>query len=222
MISIKINAVSLPRISPIEIKFLNGKVIIPGRHGAYVVASGCGAGKTTAIKEIIKHCYTQGVLYAAFTIEECNEMYNYCRTFLNEDQIVLLHSDEGSLKELDDKYVIICTQYRLINEYPELLYKYDKNIVPTYSLSYISRLSNLSTGEVKNYPRQLILIDGIPTHGFKVNSDDVASTVYNEIKTDKNEIHLIQALAEHVYHRVESRIIVFDNNDNSECSLYEL
>ena len=118
-IKVNIPEVKLPGIPEINIKFLNGEITIPARNKGYVIASGCGSGKTTAIREIIRERYNYGIVYSAFTIEECNEMYKYCRTFIPENDIIILHSnynDEGvdnnllrnNPDKLADKKVIIC------------------------------------------------------------------------------------------------------------------
>ena len=69
--------------------FLNGggEITIPERYGAYVVASGCGSGETTIIKELIRTQNSSGILYAASTIQECNDMYQYCKTIIPEDMV---------------------------------------------------------------------------------------------------------------------------------------
>lgn len=127
-------------LTDIKMTFLNGgEIIIPERYGAYVVASGCGSGKTTIIKELIRTQNSSGILYVASTIKECNEMYQYCKTILPEEDIVMFHSsyqDEGvdnnllrnNDEELKHKKVIICTHYKLLNESPEILLKYEYNI----------------------------------------------------------------------------------------------
>ena len=184
-IEVEIPNVTLPVIPEINIKFLNGEITIPARYGGYVIASGCGSGKTTAIKELIKRCCNQGIVYSAFTIKECNEMYQYCRTFLNEDEVVVLHSDytaEGvnmdllrnNPDELADKKVIICTHYKLLNEYPEIFQSYSRNVVRMNQYSKIRRksVSGIDIDGNKRFPRQLIIVDEMPTclsTSFKVN-----------------------------------------------------
>lgn len=187
IIKVNIPKISLPGIPEINIQFLNGEITIPSRSGGYVVASGCGSGKTTAIREIILKEFDKGIIYSAFTIEECNEMYKYLIQNgedygLYKEDIIVLHSnynDEGvdnntlrnNPEDLANKKVIICTHYKLLNEYPESLLAYNRNIL------YKSRLSLLSRGKfsfddngVKKYPRQLVLIDELPTcKGFSFN-----------------------------------------------------
>ena len=156
--------------------FLNGgEIMVSRRFGGYVVASGCGSGKTTIIKDIIKRLNSFGILYSASTIKECNEMYQYCKTILPEEDIVMFHSsyqDEGvnnnllrnNDEDLGNRKVIICTHHKLLNESPEILLKYHKNIVYKKSLSYLKRGGiSFDDNGVKRYPRQFILIDELPT-----------------------------------------------------------
>ena len=156
-------------LTDIKMTFLNGgEITIPERYGAYVVASGCGSGKTTIIKELIRTQNSSGILYAASTIKECNEMYQYCKTIIPEEDIVMFHSsyqDEGvdnnllryNDEELKHKKVIICTHYKLLNESPEILLKYEYNInLKRYSPQRRSTINKINT-------RQLVLIDELPT-----------------------------------------------------------
>lgn len=186
----------------INIQFLNGEITIPGRSGGYVVASGCGSGKTTAIKEIIRLCYNQGIVYSAFTIEECNQMYQYCKTIIPEEDIIVLHSnynDEGvdmntfrnNPDELANKKVIICTHYKLLNEYPEVFQRYNRNRINIRRLSKVRRnnVSGVDENGIKSFPRQLVLIDEMPTcrsTSFTINKSDLRllGVMDTEIKVD--------------------------------------
>ena len=153
----------------LEMNFLNGgNITIPAKKGAYIVASGCGSGKTTIIKELIRCQYRLGILYSAATIRECNEMYQYCKTILPEEDIVMFHSsyqDEGvdnnllrnNSNELTKKKVIICTHHKLLHESPEILFKYRLDIdLSRYSPQRAATIGSINT-------RQLILIDELPT-----------------------------------------------------------
>lgn len=171
-------------LNPIHMEFLNGgKITIPGEYGGYVIASGCGSGKTTIIKELIRTQRYKGILYSASTIKECNEMYEYCKNLYvsegHEDQltndVIVLHSDyrsEGTdnnlwrnnPKEIMTKPIIICTHHKLLNEFPELLIGYRRNIVNIEYLDYIERANLIASSDGQYYyPRQLILIDELPT-----------------------------------------------------------
>ena len=132
-------------------RFLNGEVVIPNKPGGYVVASGCGSGKTTAIRQLMINSFHEGVLYSAATIKECNEMYKFLlNNGIDENRVVILHSntqDKGvdlnmlrnHPEQLADKWVIICTHHKLLNEYPELLLKYNCNVYSKSRMSHLSR-----------------------------------------------------------------------------------
>jgi hypothetical protein len=97
------------RKNVIEMNFLNGSVTVPAGYGGYVVASGCGSGKTTVIKEIIRQKFNEGILYAASTIREVDEMYEWLMNnavdrvnnsgeILSSDDIIVLHSENEESK----------------------------------------------------------------------------------------------------------------------------
>jgi hypothetical protein len=188
-VSIEVAPVKLPGIPEIKLNFLNGSITIPNRHGGYVIASGCGSGKTTAIKKLILNQFNYGIVYSAFTIKECNEMYEFLvdngeSVGLSPDDIVVFHSnyndkgvDNNLLKnmsnELANKKVIICTHHKLLNEYPEafLIYNRNKIFKSRYSLLTRGKISWDENG-VKKYPRQYIIIDEMPTcSSFSFNVD---------------------------------------------------
>jgi hypothetical protein len=164
-----------------NLQFLNGTITVPDEYGAYVVASGCGSGKTTAIKQIIKENYSVGILYSASTIEECNEMYQYCKSLTDEDDpsalhlsdIIVLHSDyksEGvdnnlwrnNPEDLLNKKVIICTHYKLMSEDPSLLVKTSFN-PPEEDFDIYTR--SVTYKSTEPLPRRYILIDELPSTG---------------------------------------------------------
>lgn len=176
-------------LNTIDMEFLNGgKIIIPSKYDGYVIASGCGSGKTTIIKELIRTQRYTGILYSASTIKECNEMYEWVKELYIsegiedelEEDVIVLHSDyrsEGTNnnlwrnnpEELSRKVIIICTHYKLLNEFPELLIRYRRNPINYDDISYTQRATmNVpelnENGELVVYqPRQLILIDELPT-----------------------------------------------------------
>lgn len=197
-------------INPIHMEFLNGgKITIPGKYGAYVVASGCGSGKTTIIKELIKTQKYRGILYSASTIKECDEMYEWVKElYISEgienrltDDVIVLHSDyrsngtdnnlwRNNPEEVLNKPIVICTHHKLLNEFPELLIKYKKYKVNYNTLDRITRSrikSPLTQDENGNlyyeYPRQLILIDEMPTcSSFKVTiSKSIIKLISNRV-----------------------------------------
>lgn len=183
----KINLELNERESLMKFNYLNGSIDFPlneNTYGAYAMCPGCGSGKTTIIKDIIKFKWSEGILYSAFTRDEVNEMYNYCienivgryrsrnGEFLTEDDIVVLHSDysingtdknlwENNPKELLNKKVILCTHSKLLNEPISLLI--DTNYVQ--SRNYLSNKTRSLTGVGGTLPRQWILID----EGIEIN-----------------------------------------------------
>lgn len=162
-----------------------GRIRITRQSGAFVIASGCGSGKTTIIKEIIRQDRGNGVLYAAATIKECNEMYEYCKSLYEslgksdklKDEVIVLHSDyrsEGvdnnswrnNPLSIQDKLVVICTHHKLLNSDPTLLIRYNhRQLNINNDLNIFRRANMVYTGssEVANYPREYILIDEMPT-----------------------------------------------------------
>lgn len=165
-----------------KLDFLNGTIIVPDEYGGYVVASGCGTGKTTAIKQIIKENYKTGILYSAFTIEECNEMYEYCKSLVNpddpeglkKDDIIVLHSDYKSEgvdnnlwrndpEKLMDKRIIICTHHKLMNEDPRLLCMTSFNIQESEDELDDWYTRSVSRKSYEPLPRRYLLIDEVPT-----------------------------------------------------------
>ena len=197
---IDVNLGVLPGLTPIHMKFLNGgEITIPAKYGGYVVASGCGSGKTTIIKKIIAsdtHRY-QGIIYSAATIDECNKMYEYCRELyesrgmlskLKED-VIVLHSDckadgtnndlwRNRPEELVHIPVIICTHHKLLNELPEVLFRYKGFPWSVEDLSPVTRgLAEIhcdmnGENKVAFFPRQLVLIDELPNcSGMKAKID---------------------------------------------------
>ena len=164
------------RCPEIKINFLNGEVTIPGRSGGYVIASGCGSGKTTAIRQIILNEFHKGIIYSAATIRECNEMYKFLvDSGIDKGRMIVLHSetqDDGvdmntfrSHPELlADKNIIICTHHKLLNEYPEVFMAYNRGILRKSRLSHLTRCYYKwdENGECR-LPRQYVLIDEMPT-----------------------------------------------------------
>lgn len=75
----------MPAITPhttgpgFEIQFKNGCLDIPDRQGAYLLSTGCGAGKTQSIRELIQYKQDEGVLYCVDTKAEVDKMYNYLK-----------------------------------------------------------------------------------------------------------------------------------------------
>lgn len=111
----------------IKLKLITGNidVSVPGN---YVIASGCGSGKTSAIIQLIKLKKHKGIIYSARTIDECETMYEYlCDEGLKDDILLLhSHSDDNAVyinnPEFISRYkIIICTHHKLMNTPSELL-----------------------------------------------------------------------------------------------------
>lgn len=77
-----------------ELELLNGKVSIPDQQKGYIISCGCGAGKTTAIRQLICQKYHDGILYAVDTVEELEKMNAYLFQKGITD-ILMLHSGIG-------------------------------------------------------------------------------------------------------------------------------
>ena len=165
--------------------FLNCSIDVPLRYGGEVIASGCGSGKTTVIKDIIRQKYPEGVLYSASTIKECDEMYNWVienlvnkevvvnNVKITSDDVILLHSSSQDNNEfinnpenIANKLIVICTHYKLLHEYPELLLKKNFDIRVHYTPETGIRRSvtrTMNNGVRYGLPRQYVLIDELPT-----------------------------------------------------------
>jgi hypothetical protein len=164
----------------LRFNFLNGTIYLDeSKYGAYALCPGCGSGKTTIVKQLIKMKWYEGILYSAFTIDECNEMYKWIKENLvgtrNEttsevlklEDILVLHSDytaEGTDKDLwlnnpdkiADKKIVICTHSKLLNEPLHLL------INSNFNMSISNAIGPLKAsviGSQGTLPRQWILID---------------------------------------------------------------
>ena len=175
-----IEEVRASKCSDIIFHFLNGNITLKEfEYGAYAICPGCGSGKTTNIRNLISIRWHEGVLYSAFTKDECNLMYkwivdNLVGTSINPktgevlklEDIIVLHSDSSAPgvdndlwrnnpTELFNKKIIICTHAKLLDEPIDLLVRSNFS----GKLSDIigpSRASLKSNGDL---PRQWILID---------------------------------------------------------------
>lgn len=112
-------------VQNLRLKLLTGTVDL--KQGFNIVATGCGSGKTTAIKDLIVKHFTLGILYCAHTIQECDHMVNYLAKCGLGEYVVVLHSEVG--KRIDEAtkhgkfYDGLNTYYRSLNilENPEYL-----------------------------------------------------------------------------------------------------
>lgn len=207
----RITGLSLPVI---RMEFLNKGIIeVSNEHGGYVIASGCGSGKTTIIKQLIKDLSIEGILYSANTIEECNEMFNYCIDLIENnkinrfgiDDIILLHSGDcpnpkyinefnewrniykNNSEEIQKKQIIICTHHKLFNTEPVTFIGYKGNPI-VYETDDVSPIELAVTSRCEStiyYPRQLILIDELPTcNTLKVQVDPVIIRAMGEVRSE--------------------------------------
>ena len=62
-----------------EATFKNGVLDIPDQQGSYLISTGCGAGKTEGIKELIGLKQDEGVIYCVDTKAEVDKMYDYLK-----------------------------------------------------------------------------------------------------------------------------------------------
>lgn len=177
------NKIKLEEIEGIlKFNFLNGTLELDESvYGSYALCPGCGSGKTTIIKELISLKWNEGILYSAFTKDEVNNMYQFCKTLvgcnlynrdgssdiLKNEDIIVLHSDytaEGTdnnlwrnnPKELMNKKIVLCTHAKLLDEPLYLL----------ISTNFNDKMANMfpptyrSVNNIGNsLPRQWILID---------------------------------------------------------------
>lgn len=157
----------------IRFKFLNGSILLPYKYGGYVIAPGCGAGKTTAIKDLIRQKYSKGILYTASTIDECNLMYEYCKELVSEvndpkkltleDIAFITHESsnwKSNLDSLSDKKIIICDNRILTESHDTIL-----AISSTRFRVNDFDLGELALGELPEgdsyFPREFVILDDI-------------------------------------------------------------
>lgn len=164
--------------------FMNGSLQIPKVYGAYNIATGCGSGKTTVIKQIIEQKYNEGVIVFCKTIAECNELYDHAVQVAYEsngnlkiNEIINLCS-EPRMEKIGK--LMICTNGVDLNWKDNLdLISKKKVVIATHfvlvntEINYLTRLSNVPTkadiiseglcGVVYEVPiRKFILIDELP------------------------------------------------------------
>lgn len=130
-----------------RMNFLSSSLVIPDGPGAKVIAPSCGDGKTTLIKDIILRYFPYGVLVSVGTIEEAEMYTNYVKTcvvgqmsygvVMTADKLVSLHSNNqdkvseyiysSNPMDIMNKYVVICTHHKLLNNDPRLLINVNKD-----------------------------------------------------------------------------------------------
>ena len=208
----------------INMNFLNGEINVPKNYGGYVIASGCGSGKTTVIKDIIRQKFNEGILYSAATIREVDEMYEWIMNniigsrvdtsngsyVLTEDEVVVLHSKNEDSKfiyrfnpeEITKKMIVLCTHYKLFHDDPNILItqnfdirKYNRSI----SLIRNSLTMRMPQGTEYMLPRQWILIDEMP-------SCDQLKAYF----TKSTKMSLLETVNNSVKHTSEDGLIICD------------
>lgn len=241
-ISVSYSSTSMmPGLSLPEIKmtFLNGgKITIPSIHDGYVVASGCGSGKTTIIKQMIRDRFHEGILYSASTIKECNDMFKYIVDLIENDNsfpitiddIIMVHSDECPIEKyskifgdwrnkwnndpdyIKKKNIVIITHSRLFNSEPLSIIGFWGN--PIYPDDLSPQAQAINVVNMGNnpiyYPRQLILIDELPTSNpFMVSVDPLVIGAMGDWKTetywDENEKKISSRLVKPKEHERPNR-----------------
>lgn len=159
----------------------NGSVLqIPDSNGCFILSCGCGSGKTTMYKDIIKEHWKEGILYAVDSRKECLRMYRWIKENivgqegLKETDIWMMFTkDDNSNEQIEAE-----NKLNLYKQNPEILLR--KKIViiphprlfsdiPGYFLVYNDKLKDLPIfdGDFKALMsrddlRQWILIDETP------------------------------------------------------------
>lgn len=202
---------------------LNGSFDIrESGYGAYAIATGCGSGKTTGIKDMIRLRWYDGVLYSAFTKKEVDDMYQWIKSNLSLfvdkngkhmtlDDVLVLHSGHNSEgvdldmlnnnpKEIANKKVVLCTHHKLMNVPLEVLVAANFN---TRFIGSQSPLYNALTGlGGSSYPRQWILID-----------ENIEITGSNYI-INKNSLVLLGAALDNIHYTMDngvSKMVISDD-----------
>lgn len=106
------------------LNFLNGSIEIPDDPGAYAISSGCGSGKTTCIREMIRTSADKGVIYCVDTLEALEAMYRNIMEDIDTGKLKNTLKDEimclrGERRENDGQDVIFNEQLRQYKDRPE-------------------------------------------------------------------------------------------------------
>lgn len=97
-------------------KFLNGEIVLPDKPGGYVMATGCGAGKTTCIRQIMLTKFNEGILYSAATKRECDEMYDYLIDECTKNNIEVIDQYGETFRLTPDKILNVHSEPRLVRD----------------------------------------------------------------------------------------------------------
>lgn len=175
-------------LSSYKLEFLNGTIEVPDHKGVYCIASGCGSGKTTIIKQMMEKEFDNGIIVFCKTIRECNELYDHIAEFaynsglLKLNEIINLCSEprfekvgrktvctngvdlswKNNLSMLEKKKVVIATHSVLVNTPINALMKVD--IVK--GMNHISKPNIIQEGLLGIASvvtiRQFMIIDELP------------------------------------------------------------
>lgn len=228
----------------IDMKFLNGEIGIPGNYGGYVIASGCGSGKTTVIKDIIRQKFHEGVLYAAATIKEVDEMYEWLannvvgvlqpenKRILSTEDIIVLHSENEESKytyrlnpdEITKKMIVLCTHHKLLHDDPRILIKQNFNISAfnNTSVTYIrdSVTASMDLGTTYKLPRQWILVDEMPVCD-QLKAFFTKSVKLNLMEVVNNSVRHVDERGITVCDKVDMKLKGYGSYDETEVA-YDL
>ena len=97
-----INVKTNPHGNGFFCSFKNGAISIDDNSGGYIISTGCGAGKTESIKQLIAQQKNKGIVYCVDTIYEVDKMYNYLidNSILSELEILRVHGEKSAEVEL--------------------------------------------------------------------------------------------------------------------------
>ena len=97
-----INVITNPHGNGFLCSFKNGVIAIDNNPGGYIISTGCGAGKTESIKQLIAQQKKKGIVYCVDTIVEVDRMYNYLidNSILTDSEMIRIHGEQSAEKEL--------------------------------------------------------------------------------------------------------------------------
>ena len=152
-------------------QFINCSINLPAGNGLFFISAGCGSGKTTITRDIIKKRHNEGILVVAATIEAAEDLRAKIPLTVNA---VILHSGENSQNELatywknpaflESKEVVVITSARLQMDPPSLFVSYNGKY---RGLIIVDEMINFYP-PVQKYPSELesilTYIDKQPLH----------------------------------------------------------
>lgn len=156
----------------------NGSTLyLPNQFGAWILSTGCGSGKTTMYKDLIKEHWQEGILYTVDSRLECVSMYQWVMTNIegiresdifmmftkaSDDKLqILAENNLNAYKQnpgmLLSKKVVIIPHPRLFCDIPGYFLVYNPGL--TEFLGFDGDFKKLMT---RDDLRQWILIDETP------------------------------------------------------------